>query len=116
MQRLVPCRRKEVKKAYVVSACVRTITRADAPIVDLRIEPFVGVRARIGRTYRFAWSGFTLLAEHGAELHFDFREFSFPVAFDANPVHGSSTRGFGFAYRRDVVFRMTCHDAGFASG
>jgi hypothetical protein len=97
VQRLVPRRREEIEEAHIVSAGVRAIARADASIVDLRIETFFGVRARIGWAHGLAGGCIALLAEHGTEFHFDVREFSFPVAFDANPVHGSSTGGFGCA-------------------
>ena len=115
MQRLVPRGREEIEETHIVGAGVRAIARADAAIVDLRVEAFFRMGTRIRGADGLARRVVALLAKYGTELDLDIREFSFPVAFDANPVHGAAARRFGVADSRNVVFGMARHDAGFAA-
>ena len=58
---------EEVEPAYLVRAVVGAITGADAAIVGHHVEPFLVMRGRIDGADILAWSGFTMLAEHGLD-------------------------------------------------
>src|SRR5216684_3979814 len=88
-------------------AGVRAVPGADAAVVHLRVQPFVGVMAGVGRTDRLARRRVTLLAHHRTELDADIGELALEVPLDANPVHGAAPRRLHVADRRDVVFRVT---------
>src|SRR5713101_7473485 len=54
VKRLVPGRIEKVEEPDVVRARVRAVPRADAAVVHLSVQPFVGVMAGVGRTDRLA--------------------------------------------------------------
>src|SRR5687768_8181738 len=116
MERLLPRRVEEVEEPHVVGTGVRAVARTDAAVVDLRVEPLVGMMARIGRAHRLARRVVALLAHHGPELQPHVREIAFPVALDADPVLRAPERRLLIADGRDVVLRMTRRHAGAAPG
>ena len=115
VQRLLPLRVEEVEEADVVRAGVGAVARADAAVVDLRVQAVLVVVAGVGRAHRLARRVVALLAHHRPELEPHVREVAFPVALDADPVHGAAARRLLGADRRDVVLGMAGRDAGFAA-
>ena len=116
LQRLVPRRVEEIEEPHVVRARVGAVPRADAAVVDLRVEPVFGVVARVGGTHRLARRVVALLAHHGTEFQPDVGKVAFPVALDPQPVLGAADRRLVGADRRNVVLRMAGDDAGAAAG
>ena len=106
---------KKLKKRTLYGARVGTVARADAAVVDLRVQPVLVLMARIGRAHRFARRVVALLAEHRPELDPHVREITLVVAFDAEPVHGAAAPGLFGRHRGNVVFGMARRDAGFAA-
>src|SRR5262249_54003910 len=68
VERRVPLRVVEVEKPGGVRTIVRTIARADAPVVDLRVETFVGVIGCVDRANGFAGRFLAMLTEHRSKL------------------------------------------------
>ena len=92
VERLVPRRVEEVEEPDVVRAGVGAVARADAAVVDLRVQAVLGVMAGVGRAHRLARRVVALLAHHRPELQPHVRELALPVALDANPVLGAAAR------------------------
>lgn len=112
----MPHRIEEVEEAHRIRAVVRAVPSADAAIVDLRIQAFVGVISRINRAHRFARSFFAVLAEHRHELYLHVGIFALDVALDSNPIDRPALRGFLGSDGWDVVLDSASDDASFASG
>ena len=92
------------------------MTGADAPVVDLHIEPVLVVISRAYRANGFAWRRVTLLTQQGNELQFDVRIVAFPIAFDPYPLHLPAISQRFLADIRDIVLRLACGNAGLAAG
>ena len=93
-----------------VRAVVRAIARADAAVVDLRVEPFVVVDGGVDRADRLARRGVALLAEQ--------RQESQPpgilvvaVRDDPQPGHLPAAADLLLADHGHVVLRVTGHRA-----
>src|SRR6185295_4548028 len=107
---------EEIEEADVVRAGVGAIPRADAAVVDLRIETVLVMTARIRRAHRLARRRVALLTHHRAVLHLHIGELALEVPLDTDPMQRASSRGLQFADRRNVVFRMASGHARFATG
>src|SRR5262249_34061021 len=83
----------EVKEPHIVRACVRTVARAAASVVDLRVKTFFVMVTGVGRANRLTRSGIALLAHYGSEFHPHIRKFPFVIPFNSNPSDRSSFRG-----------------------
>src|SRR5262249_52978077 len=66
-ERPFPYRLAEIKEPYIVRTRIRAISRADASVVDLRVQSFIRMMAGIRRADRLARRGIALLAHHGAK-------------------------------------------------
>src|SRR6185295_1159963 len=80
MERPGPLRIEEVEEPHVVRTRVRAVPRADAAVVDLRVQPFVSVMARISRAHRLARRRVAVLTHDGAKLQPHVGEIALPVA------------------------------------
>ena len=109
------CGLKKLKNRTLYGQALRAVARADAAVVDLRVQPFLGVMAGVGRAHRLARRVVALLAQHRPELHPHVRELALPVALDAQPVHGAAARRLVGADRRDVVLGVAGRHAGLAA-
>ena len=58
------------------------------------------------RAYGFAWSITAVLAQHWDEPGLGVREFTFPVAFNADPGLGASFKNAIFLVDGNVVFSL----------
>ncbi len=115
LQRLVPVRIVEIEEAHVVGAGIGAKARADAAVVDLRVQPFGRVIAGVGGADRLAGRLVALLAQHRLKADARVGEIALPVALDANPVLGAAARGLVLARGGDIVFRMARDHARFAA-
>ncbi len=115
LQRLFPVGIVEIEIAHGVGAGVGAIARADAAIVDLAVQAFVGVIAGVDRADRLAGSVVALLAQHRLKRSLHIGELAFPIALDANPVLGAAARGLILADRGDVVFGVAGNHARLAA-
>ena len=70
LQRLIPLRVVEIEEAHGVGAGVGAITRADAAVVDLGVQAFVGVIAGVGGADGLARGVIALLAQNGLKANF----------------------------------------------
>ena len=109
-------RLEEIEKADRIRAIVCAVSSADAAVVDLSVQTFVGMISRIDRTDGLTRRLFTLLTKDRHEFDFDIRELAFEVALDSNPVDRAALCGFFGSDDRDVVFDSTGDDARFAPG
>src|SRR5205814_6720355 len=91
-----------------VGAIVRAEPRADAPVVDLRVQPLGIVIRRRDRTDRLARRLIALLTQH--------REERSAATLDPDPRHLAPLRTHRFADDRNVVLRIAGDDAGVAAG
>ena len=116
VKRLLPRRVEEVEEPDVVRAGVGAVARADAAVVDLRVQAFLRVMAGVGRTHRLAGRGVALLAEHGPELEPHVGELAFPVPLDREAsAWRARARPPSSPTVGDVVLGMTRDHAGFAA-
>src|SRR5262249_20168601 len=116
VERLLPGRVEEIEEANVIRAGVGAISRADAAIVDLRVQARFVMAARVGRADRLAWRRIALLAHHRPVLHFDVGKFALEVTLDTDPMQRAAARGLQLADGRDIVFRVAGGHARFATG
>ena len=115
LQRRRPLEVVPVEPPHLVWAVVGTVTRADAAVVYLHVEPFFAVGRGVNRAHRFAGRGVAVLAEHGLVISFWIVEIALIVAIDAYPVHFPLFEHLLFADHRDVVFRLAGDNAGVAA-
>src|SRR5258708_19337683 len=104
-----------VEAAHLIRTVVGAVTRSNAAVIDLLIEPLGTGGGRQHRTNRFAGSVLTVLAHHGL-MHADrvfFR--AAVVTIDAQPVHDANALHLVLADDGNVVFRLTGDHAGRAS-
>src|SRR5262245_9159386 len=116
MERFFPGGIEEVEEPNVVRAGIRAVPRADAAVVDLRVQAVFVVAAGVGRTDRFARRGIALLTHHRAVLHLHVGKLALEVPLDPDPVQRTPARRLQFSHRRNVVFGVAGGHARFASG
>src|SRR5690606_17063714 len=113
VQRLRPLVREPVEVPDLVRAVVRAVARADAPVVDLRVEPLRGVVRRVDRADRLARGVPALLTEHRQEPRA--LELAalvlLEVALDPHPGQDAALRDLLRADDPDVVLRIARGDA-----
>src|SRR2546428_2576487 len=116
MKRLLPLRIEKIQEAHSIRAGVGAEARADAAVIDLRVQAFGRVITGKSGADGLAGRIVALLAKDGLEAKARVGKFAFPIALHANPVLGSAAGGLVGASGADIIFGMTGDHAGFAAG
>src|SRR6185503_15682750 len=122
-----------VEVANLVGAVIGAVTRADAAVVNLYVQPVWRVIRRVHRAHRLARSVAAVLTHHRHETGIEIGAAVFPalvVSLDANPRHLAAAQEIGAksgpirqegwhlpirSYRWDVVLGVAGAHAGSAS-
>src|SRR5262249_21954402 len=96
-------------------AVVAAVARADAAVVHLRVEAFLGVVCSVHGTDRFAGSDLAMLAEHGLEDVDGLVLGSALPALEPHPLLSAAVRDLGLAHHRHVVLCRAGDHAGLAA-
>ncbi len=115
-QRLIPVRIEPVELANGVGTIVAAVADPDAAVVHLRVQSFRCMVRRVYGTDRLAGRIIAVLAEHRHEPRLHVRVVAFPIPLDSDPVDCPPLRSFLLAGYADVIFSVTGHNAGLASG
>src|ERR1051325_5873645 len=89
----------EIEAPHFVRAVVRTVTSADAAVVNHLVQTFVAVCGRGYRADQFARRVFTMHARKRLEHHL----LVFEIAVDTKPMHLARVHHLSFPNHRDVV-------------
>ncbi len=106
---------KPVESSNFVRAVVGTITRSNAAVVNLFVEPFVTVYCCQYWTDGFARSVVAVLTHHRLVRHGHIVIVACVISVDTEPVHFPLPSHFIFAHNRDIVLRLTRGEARRAS-
>src|SRR6266581_3912234 len=116
MKRLLPLRVEKIQEAHSIRAGVGAEARADAAVIDLRVQAFGRVITGKSGADGLAGRIVALLAKDGLEAKARVGKFAFPIALHANPVLGSAAGGLVGASGPEIIFRITGDHAGVAAG
>jgi hypothetical protein len=106
----------KVEHPYVVRTVVSANPSTDTTVIDLAVQPVVGMHGSKNGTHRLTGSRPALLTQHWNKVYVDVRKVAVMDPLDSEPVHQSTHGSLLCADDGDVILRPTSRDTSFAAG
>src|SRR5665213_187115 len=107
--RVVVREQQEVEPPHLVWAVVRAVSRANATVIDHRVQAFGRMHRGAHRADLFAACVLAVLAGHRLEVRLGSMEVALEVRIDADPLHVAADLHLLAPHHRDIVLLSLIH-------